>query len=236
MDMKIKDVAEMLNVSEATIRRWVKRGIIPTYQIHKQFHFSRIEITDWIMRHRLGKAMDDIAKARDKKTEEIPMGGVKQYSFYRALHKGDVLHHVPGKTKEEVIRRVMQYMAKNLQKDADGLTNLLMDREYLMPTALNHGIAVPHTRDFLLKEHYDIVVVAYPEEPIEYGALDGLPVHTLFFLFACEDKRHLNLLAKIAHLSSDARALSYLQTQPQKEQLLEFIKAWESSAIKSSEN
>ena len=29
MDLKIKDVAELLNVSETTVRRWLKDGKIP---------------------------------------------------------------------------------------------------------------------------------------------------------------------------------------------------------------
>jgi len=36
MDLKIKDVAELLNVSETTIRRWLKDGKIPAYQLNHQ--------------------------------------------------------------------------------------------------------------------------------------------------------------------------------------------------------
>ena len=65
------------------------------------------------------------------------------------------------------------------------------------------------------------------EEPISYGALDGKFVHTLFFLFASNDKRHLHLLAKIAHLSQQSQAIAFLETRPTKEHLLTFIKEWE---------
>jgi PTS system nitrogen regulatory IIA component len=98
-----------------------------------------------------------------------------------------------------------------------------------MPTALSNGIAVPHTRDFLLQESFDVVAVAFPKTPIEFGALDGRPVHTLFFLFACDDKRHLHLLAKLAHLSSKEENLRYLLTHPAKADLLEYVKNWEST-------
>ena len=97
-----------------------------------------------------------------------------------------------------------------------------------MPTALNNGIAVPHTRDSLLNTVHDVVFVVCLDDPLEYGAFDGKPVHTLFFLFACEDKRHLHLLAKIAHLSSQPHALDLLKNKPSKETILTFIKQWES--------
>jgi PTS system nitrogen regulatory IIA component len=105
---------------------------------------------------------------------------------------------------------------------------MLLDREKLMPTALNHGIAVPHTRDSLHQGPFDLIFIYFPREPIEYGALDGHPVHTLFFLFACSDKTHLHLLSKLAHLSSNAASLEFLHSHPDKKQLLEYIKKWES--------
>ena len=98
-----------------------------------------------------------------------------------------------------------------------------------MPTALSNGVGVPHTRDFLLQESYDVIAVVFPRKPIEYGALDGKPVNTLFFLFACDDKRHLHLLAKLAHLSSKAENLSFMKKHPSKPELLDYIKNWEAN-------
>ena len=237
MDLKIKDVAELLNISETTIRRWITEGKIPAYRIHHQYRFNRTEIEDWVMQHKLNSMPENAAapKPNDYFVQEAPTpklakkGGIKQYSLYRAINKGGIFHGIPGNTKEEVICSSMKLIAHQLGLDADVLTDLLLDRESLMPTALNNGIGVPHTRDFLLKDHVDAVAVVFPEKPINYGALDGKPVHTLFFLFACEDKRHLHLLAKIAHLSSQAESLALLQKKPKKETFLEYVKNWEST-------
>lgn len=153
--------------------------------------------------------------------------GTHQFGLYRAVHRGGVYREVPGEAKEEVIRNAMKQIARDLHLDAEVITELLIDRENLMSTALSNGIAVPHTRDFLLQESYDVVSVVFPKKPIEFGALDGKPVHTLFFLFACDDKRHLHLLAKLAHLSSNEKNLTFMQTHPNKLQFLEYIKSWE---------
>jgi nitrogen PTS system EIIA component len=234
MDLKIKDVADMLHVSESTIRRWIADGKIPNYKMNQHYYFSRNEIENWVISHKFDKTQEN-SPFTQKKEVEIDVkntpatGGLKQFSLLRAIHKGDVLHDIPGKTKEELIRNTMKKMAKSLNLDAEAMTHLLLDRENMMPTALNHGIAVPHTRDFLLNTHQDAVIVVFPKEPLQYGALDGQPVHTLFFLFACEDKRHLHLLAKIAHLSHQKPALSLFQTKPSKAAFLSFVKEWESS-------
>jgi nitrogen PTS system EIIA component len=235
MDLKINDVADLLNVPEDTIRKWVTEGKIPYYQIKEDLLFSRTEFEDWVISHKLDKS-DGIspfthrtAADQQEDNNNLPKtkGGSKQFSLFRAIHKGDVLHNVLGSTKEEIIRSVMRKVAKPLNIDADVMTELLLDREKMMPTALNNGIGVPHTRDSLLSSHQDVVIVVFLSEPLEYGALDGQPVHTLFFLFAFEDKRHLHLLAKIAHLSSQPHLLDFLKTKPSKEHLLTFIKDWE---------
>lgn len=244
MDLKIKDVADLFNVSESTIRRWISDGKIPTYrinQLHPDYRFSVSEMESWVISHKLAKTNGGspftseltVTEAKSDK-EKKATGGVKQFSLFRAIHKGDILHHIVGKTKEEIIRATMKKVAKTLHLDAEVVTELLLDRERMMPTALNNGIGVPHTRDTRLGAH-DVVVVVFLDEPLDYGALDGKPVHTLFFLFACNDKHHLHLLAKIAHLSSQTQALELFQRKPSKEKLMGFIKEWESNIGQAEE-
>jgi PTS system nitrogen regulatory IIA component len=228
MDLKIKDVAELLNVSETTIRRWLVKGLIPAYRLNHQFRFSRIEIENWVMSCKMEDG-PEIKPASTKKPTS--WSGTQQFSLFRAIHKGQVLVDAEGDDKEDLIKNSMQIIAKENDWDADVVTDLLLDRESLMPTALNHGIGVPHTRDFILPKSSDVISVCFPKDPIEYGALDGQKVHSLFFLFACEDKSHLHLLAKLAHLASSEDALEFLQTKPDKTALLQFIKAWESKFV-----
>lgn len=242
MDLKIKDVAELLNVSETTIRRWLSDGKIPAYRINHQYRFSRIEIENWMMGCKLQSETGgpsflyekQIYPPSEEGQEIISRGGMQHFCLYRALHQGDVFLTIPGRTKEELIRGTTKIVAQTLNVDAEVLAELLIDREKLMPTALNHGIAVPHTRDSLRKGPLDMVFVVYPQEPIEYGALDGQLVHTLFFLFASNDKGHLQLLAKLAHLGSHSQALEFLRKKPKKKELLDFIRNWEGQVRSTS--
>jgi nitrogen PTS system EIIA component len=226
MDLKIKDVAELLNVSETTIRRWLVEGKIPAYRLNRQYRFARAEIEDWVLQQRLGLAGD---KQEEHPPEESTLVGNMQFSLYRALYRGDLIADLPALDKEEIISATMKTLSKRFDFDPEVLTDLFLDREKLMPTGLGSGIAVPHTRDFLLNTHFDMVTVVFPKQSIEYGALDGQRVHSLFFLFACEDRNHLHLLAKIALLCSHEKTRACLSTQPSKSRLLDYIKHWESS-------
>lgn len=225
MDLKLKDVAELLNVSEATIRRWMSESKIPYYRMNQQLRFNRSEIENWVLSCKENKGLFSSSDHADV-SESL---GTHQFGLFRAIHRGGVWSEVEGNTKEEVIRTSMSLIAKELRLDADVLTELLLDREKMMSTALSNGIAVPHTRDFLLQEAFDVVPVVFLKNPVEYGSLDGQKVHTLFFLFACDDKRHLHLLAKLAHLCSKEENIRLLKQRPSKDQMLEAIKNWEST-------
>ena len=42
-----KEVAELLNISDYTIKRFAREGRIPDRKIGRQWRFSRQEIDDW---------------------------------------------------------------------------------------------------------------------------------------------------------------------------------------------
>jgi len=229
MDLKVDDVAELLNVTPNKVETWIHDGSIPCYRIGDQYRFSRFEIEDWVLKK--GELSpfnpDGVDEANAQK------GGSQQFSLLRAIHHGGVLHKVPGTSKEEIIRNAMKSLAADLAVDADVMTELLLDREKLQATALGNGIGLPHTRESFLKTR-DRVSIVFPEKPIiDYGALDGEPVHTLIFLFASNDKRHLHLLAKIAHISNQEKTRELFKQQPNKKLLMEYIKDWESQIGKT---
>jgi PTS system nitrogen regulatory IIA component len=224
MDLKLRDVAELLNVSEATVRRWISESRIPCYKMNNQIRFSRSEIENWVLSSQYGKEI--FSPALSFTHERL---GTHQYGLFRSIHRGGVWEEIGEAGKEAAIRTSMKLIARDLHLDAEVLTDLLLDRERLMSTALSGGVAVPHTRDFLLRESFDAVAVVFLKKPIDYGALDGKKVHTLFFLFACDDRRHLHLLAKIAHFCNQPANLEFLKSRPSKDNLLEAVKNWESN-------
>lgn len=220
MDLKLSELAALLDISEETIQLWLKEGRLPCYRMQDEYRFNREEIEDWLLHHRL--AMNEVS--HHKETDKGPS---LRYSLYKAIHKGGIICNVSLKTKEEVLRYGATYIAERFHLDAHVLFEMLCAREHLMSTGIGDGIALPHAKDFLLRAHYDIVVPMFLPERVPFDALDGKPVNILFFLFASKDKAHLNLVNKIVNLGMSLEARSFLQSCPNKDQLLEFIKSWE---------
>ncbi|MCE5293740.1 MAG: PTS sugar transporter subunit IIA [Chlamydiales bacterium] len=222
MDLELQEVAGLLNVPENVLLKLVTDGKVPSYNINGSFRFNRQEIETWVMTE----------KGPNDELESLkPSTGSLRYNLFRALNNGDVFTDIEADNKQSLIRQTMQRLAPSLKLDADVLYELFMDRENLVSTAVGSGFAIPHARDFLMAGHRDAVAVVFLNTPINYGALDGKPVHTLFFLLASDDKRHLALLSKIAHLSSSPAMLELLAKKPQKMELLEIIKDWETQLL-----
>lgn len=219
MSMQTKDIAQMLHLSEKTVRRWVQEGKIPAYQLHKKYWFDRLELQDWMLKNAGFRAERDpnAESARDKFS-------LREHLLYRALSKGGAHNLRVTGEKGAVITAATSLVAGRLNADAEILTDMLLDRESLGNTGILNGVGVPHTRDFLLPKPTDLVAVVYLSEPISYGALDDLPVHTLFFVLACENWRHLQLLAKIASLCQQEVFRKLLVNRASAQELLGYLK------------
>ena len=128
MDLKVEDVANLLNVPEAVVLKWLNEGLIPSYSINQTPRFSRIEIENWILNRKI-QSPETNCFVDQASEPEYSTKGWQQFCLFRAIHKGAVLTINGLRTKEEIIKEVMEKSASCLNLDADVLTELLLDRE-----------------------------------------------------------------------------------------------------------
>ena len=223
MDLKFEDVTNLLHISESTLLKWMEKKNVPYYTISGRPRFNRGELEEWLM--------ESVVQERALPLGECDDGSStwNKYCLYRAVHKGCVISDIASTSKEDIIKEVMVKASSTLKINPDIVSEMLIEREKMMSTALGDGIAVPHTRDFLLHDFTDAAVIVYLDNPVDWGAIDGSLTNTLIFLFACDDKRHLNLLAKVAHLTTRSETKHLLAKRPNKESLLETILSFEKS-------
>jgi len=136
MKLTVRDAASLLNVTEKTIYRWIKQGVIPAYQISDQYRFNRAELLEWATSRRISVS---------PKIFEEPEGGeTPPPSLLAALREGGIHYRIGGNDKGSVLQSVVDGMKLPEEVDRGFLYQVLLAREALGSTGVGDGIAIPH--------------------------------------------------------------------------------------------
>jgi PTS system fructose-specific IIC component len=105
--------------------------------------------------------------------------------------------------KQGVIEELLDFAMKTGRiKDRSIALKAVMDREQLMSTGLEKGVAVPHAKT---KAAEDLsMALGISKEGIDFQSADGKPSHLFFFLLAPEAAAgpNVKVLAQIARLTN----------------------------------
>ena len=102
--------------------------------------------------------------------------------------------------KKQALQELSERAAAVSGLPAREIFDAILQRERLGPTGVGDGIAIPHGK--LQRCERICGVFARLERPIDFEALDGLPVDLIFLLIAPESAGadHLKALASIARV------------------------------------
>jgi nitrogen PTS system EIIA component len=190
MQLDVRDAARFLGVDEATLYRWVRRGEIRALQVHDQYRFDRIDLLEFASTRGLPVAPEVLSDSA---------AGQPMPRLCDAVRAGGVHPDVPAGDKASVLRAVVDRLRLPPGLDRDFLYQMLLAREQIGSTGLGGGIALPHPRNpIVLRVAAPSVAVCYLAAPVDFDALDGKPVHTLFTLVSPSVRVHLHLLAVLA--------------------------------------
>src|SRR5438477_7285755 len=111
MKLTVRDAAQILNVSEKTIYRWIKQGVIPAYQISDQYRFNRAELLEWATSRRINVSPEIFSE---------PEGGeTPPPSLSEALRAGGVHYRVGGADKAAVLKGAVEMMKLPEEVDSE---------------------------------------------------------------------------------------------------------------------
>lgn len=227
MKLMVRDAAHLLNVSEKTIYRWIKQGVIPAYQISDQYRFNRAELLEWATSRKLSVSPEIFAE---------PEGGdTPPPALLDALRAGGVYYRIGGQDKASVLRSVVETMKLPEEVDREFLYQVLLAREALGSTGIGDGIAIPHVRNpIVLHLSRPMVTLCFLERPIDFGAMDGQPVTTLFTLISPTVRAHLHLLSRLGFALRDPAFKNAITQQAGRDELLAALDTVESSLAKKT--
>jgi PTS system nitrogen regulatory IIA component len=103
--------------------------------------------------------------------------------------------------------------------DREFLVQVLIAREVAGSTAVGDGIAIPHVRSpVVLNGAPASITLCTLAAPVDFGAHDGQPIHTVFAIVSPTIRAHLQLLAKLAAALHDPEfKAAVLRRAPQDE-------------------
>lgn len=120
----------------------------------------------------------------------------------------------PGE-RDDVIRGVVERLSTSGAFEEDAVLTVfrgILKRERVGSTGLGRGIAIPHCRTSAVEQ--PVVAFAKLVEPIDYGATDGAPVHSLFMVISPLEARdeHVGILSWIARMARSEYYTNLLRT------------------------
>lgn len=121
--------------------------------------------------------------------------------------------------RAHVLAQLSDLFAENYDLDASTILEGLEEREKLGSTGFGHGVAIPHARIEGLKR--PVAALLKLEQPVEFGAADGMPVDIAFGLLSPPQAgaAHLHALAAISRLLRDDAIHEALSEAPDAEAL-----------------
>ena len=213
MTLTVKDVAGLLNISEKTVYRWIDERKLPGYRLSGQYRFNRAELLEWATANRINVSPHIF--------EEPESSGSRLPELSDALEAGGVYYRLAGANKPAALRSVVEVLRLPDQVDREFLLQVLLAREALESTAIGDGIAIPHVRNpIVLHVPHPVVTLCFLERPVDFGALDGQEVHTLFTMISPTVKAHLHLLSRLAFALRDPEFKSLIREQAGRDEIL----------------
>jgi len=204
------EAARLLGVSEATLARWVRQGLLRARDRRGE-RFDRSELLRWARERDI--PVETAATAPERLAEPLLVEAIERGAVVRGAHCASA-HDAIG-VAVDALRDL----------DADGRRRLLEEvlaRERLASTGLGEGVAVPHTReplgDLIAAPLASVVML---DRALDWAALDGQPVHSVLLLASPTAASHLEMLAQLGRALHHGGVGALLARRPERAELLE---------------
>lgn len=222
MQLTVRDASKYLGVSESTVNRWIKQRALPAHHAAGQYRFHRSELLEWATANnvRISAELFD-----DESDEDEPVPRLAE-----ALQAGGIHYQLQDSSKDRALRALVQVLALPEGVDRELLLRLFLAREASASTAIGDGIAIPHVRNpIVLHVSRPTITLAFLSQPVDFGALDGKPVHVLFSIISPTNRTHLQLLSRLSFALHDAALRQTLARQAPREEIMQEIQRIEAA-------
>lgn len=213
--ISVPEVARLLSVSEDAVFGWIRKGSIPVTRVQEQYRFNRSEILEWATARGMPVSVELFPERDDREPLRLS----------DALEAGGIHYDLAGADREQVLRSLVRVMALPEDVDRETLLEFHLAREALGSTGVGDGIAIPHVRSpVVLHVPRPMVALCFLRQPIDFRAIDGRPVDTLFSVVATTTRTHLQLLARLSLALHDTALRQLVRRRAPRDELFAGIR------------
>jgi len=213
MQLSLEKIARALELPKGKIERWIRQGRIPLVRHDNICTFDRQALERWASQNNLAFRPDEPQVQKCLPPHEDGLTA--------ALQKGGIHYDVAGSQVSEVFQFAAERLDCIPAANKSLLVEKLTEREELASTGIGKGIAIPHPREPESIGICDPAVAAcFLSAPIDFHALDGLPVSILFIILSPSVQVHLQILSKLSFSLRQDDFIAFLKTSPQPEALM----------------
>lgn len=226
MNLSVRDVARLFDISEKTVYRWIQTERLPHYRVSGQYRFNYSELLEWsaLLGSRLNPDF----------LQELEKAGGKTVSIADALEDGGIYYRVESGSKEVVLKAISGLMKLPKGTDRELFGQFLMAREKLGSTAIGDGIAVPHVRNpVVLNSEKPSLALFFLESPVDFEAMDGKPVSIVFSMISPNIKSHLQMLSRLMYLLKNEALIGLLHSGASRNEIFSAIRSAEAGFFPS---
>ena len=206
----LEELARRLGRDRREIEKLANRGGIPGRKVSGEWQFHPTEITHWLEQKMREYTETELAAVEESQLSTEADADVPVSSL---LSLKTVEVPLQARTKRSVLESLVEVAGRSWQIwEPAAALQAVLEREEVLSTAFENGVAIPHPRNPLP----DVL----GESVIAFGrTFSGIPcgapkrgLTDLFFLVLCRDSRtHLRVLARLGRMLQVPGFLEYLR-------------------------
>lgn len=197
--MKIEEVMTQLGRERREVERMASRGHIPGRRVAGEWRFNRLEITQWLETEL--RDLDEQGLARVELAQQSidldPRSPISQL-----ISPQTVQVPLDAGTRPSTLLKLVEVAGRTWQiLEPTAVLEAVKQREAVMSTGFDNGVAIPHPRNPLPDALSDSVVAfGRTLSGIPFGAPKRALTDMFFLVLARDSPTHLQILARIGRL------------------------------------
>ncbi len=197
--ISIEELADRLGRDRREVEKLVNRGRIPGRKVGGIWQFHPTEIRHWVEQEMRDYSEPELAALEEA---QRPAGSAEETPVLKRMALETVQVPLLGRTKRSVLESLIEVAGRTWQIwEPATVLQAVLEREEILSTGFENGVAIPHPRN-PLPDVLGQSVVAFGR------TLSGIPfgaprrqLSDVFFLVLCRDSRtHLSVLARLGRM------------------------------------